>query len=147
MARFVVTRIFQSVLTLFGVLTAAFFLVRLAGDPATLLLPAEATGEDIAALRRGSGSTALSSSTSSSSAGRLAGDFGVSMRQRTSALGLVLERVRRRSSWRYVLRLRHASPSCSGSLMRLTREPWLARPSCGSPWAGRRSRSSRSASC
>jgi len=43
MARFVVTRVFQSVLTLFGVLTATFFLVRIAGDPTTLLLPPEAT--------------------------------------------------------------------------------------------------------
>ena len=52
MAAFLFRRVLQSVLTIFGVLTATFFLVRLAGDPAALLLPIEATDRDIAEFRR-----------------------------------------------------------------------------------------------
>ena len=94
MARFIVTRIFQSVLTLFGVLTATFFLVRLAGDPTTLLLPPEATRDDIATLRQALGlDQSLPVQYVKFLANALAGDFGISLRQRTSALGLVLERL------------------------------------------------------
>ena len=51
MAGFLTRRLLQSLLTLLGVLTATFFLVRLAGDPTTLLLPVEATPDEIATFR------------------------------------------------------------------------------------------------
>ena len=51
MIYFILRRTFQSVLTVLGVVTVTFFLVRLAGDPAALLLPVEASDEDIARLR------------------------------------------------------------------------------------------------
>jgi peptide/nickel transport system permease protein len=82
------------VLTVLGVLTATFFLVRLSGDPTTLLLPVEATAEDVAAFRTALG---LDQSWPVQYAkflvNVLEGDFGTSLRQRTSALGLVLERL------------------------------------------------------
>lgn len=94
MTRFVLKRVFQSVLTLFGVLTATFFLVRIAGDPTTLLLPPEATNEDIATLRRALGlDESLIIQYVKFLSNALVGDFGISLRQRTSALGLVFERI------------------------------------------------------
>jgi len=94
MTRFIVKRVLQSLLTLIGVLTATFFLVRLAGDPTTLLLPPEATDADIAVLREALGLDQPLAVQYLKFLGNAAeGDFGLSLRQRTSALGLVLERI------------------------------------------------------
>ena len=51
MARFLLRRLGQVVLTLFGVVTLIFFLARLTGDPTYLLVPETATQADIAAMR------------------------------------------------------------------------------------------------
>ena len=94
MLRFLARRVLQSVLTIFGVLTAAFFLVRLAGDPTTLLLPVEASDQDIARMRRELGlDQSLPVQYFKFLANAAQGDFGVSLRQQTSALGLVIERL------------------------------------------------------
>ena len=94
MAAFLLRRVLQSVLTIFGVLTATFFLVRLAGDPAALLLPVEATDRDIAEFRRALGlDQPLPIQYLKFLLSAIEGDFGVSLRQRTSALGLVIERL------------------------------------------------------
>ena len=94
MTAFLVRRVLQSVLTIFGVLTATFFLVRLAGDPAALLLPVEATDKDIAEFRRALGlDQPLPIQYLKFLLNAIEGDFGVSLRQRTSALGLVIERL------------------------------------------------------
>ena len=94
MTAFLIRRVFQSVLTIFGVLTATFFLVRLAGDPAALLLPIEATDRDIAEFRRALGlDQPLPIQYLKFLLSAIEGDFGVSLRQRTSALGLVIERL------------------------------------------------------
>ena len=90
MIYFILRRTFQSVLTVLGVVTFTFFLVRLAGDPAALLLPVEASDEDIARLRAALG---LDQSWIVQYwkflANAVSGDFGVSLRQRTPALDLV----------------------------------------------------------
>ena len=94
MTAFLIKRVLQSVLTIFGVLTATFFLVRLAGDPAALLLPVEATDKDIAEFRRALGlDQPLPIQYLKFLLSAIEGDFGVSLRQRTSALGLVIERL------------------------------------------------------
>ncbi len=94
MSYFIVRRTLQSVLTVLGVMTVAFFLVRLAGDPAVLLLPVEATDEDIARLRVALGlDQPLIVQYGKFLINALQGDFGVSLRQNAPALGLVLERV------------------------------------------------------
>ena len=94
MIYFILRRTFQSVLTVLGVVTFTFFLVRLAGDPTALLLPVEASDEDIARLRAAHG---LDQSWIVQYwkflANAVSGDFGVSLRQRTPALDLVLERL------------------------------------------------------
>ncbi len=94
MGYFIVRRTFQSILTVLGVMTVAFFLVRLAGDPAVLLLPIEATDEDIARLRSALGlDQSLIVQYFKFLLNALQGDFGQSLRQNSPALGLVLERV------------------------------------------------------
>ena len=94
MARFLLKRILQSVLTVFGVITAAFFLVRLAGDPAVLLLPIEASAEDIERIRAALGlDQPLIVQYIRFLGDAVRGDFGDSLRQGTSAMALVLERV------------------------------------------------------
>src|ERR1044071_4115213 len=94
MTAFLIRRVLQSVLTVFGVLTATFFLVRLAGDPAALLLPVEATDRDIAEFRRALGlDQPLPVQYLKFLLNAIEGDFGVSLRQRNSALGLVIERL------------------------------------------------------
>ncbi len=52
MTSFLIRRLIQAALTVFGVVTAVFFLVQLSGDPSALLLPTEATPEDAARLRQ-----------------------------------------------------------------------------------------------
>jgi len=94
MAGFLTRRLLQSLLTLLGVLTATFFLVRLAGDPTTLLLPVEATPDEIATFRTALGlDRPLPVQYVKFLTHALEGDFGISLRQRTPALELVLERL------------------------------------------------------
>ncbi|MCC7427284.1 MAG: ABC transporter permease [Alphaproteobacteria bacterium] len=94
MLKFVIRRVGQSVLTVFGVLTAAFFLVRLAGDPVVLLLPVEATEADIALMREALGlDEPLIVQYLTYLRNAAIGDLGMSLRQQSPALGLVLERV------------------------------------------------------
>jgi peptide/nickel transport system permease protein len=92
--RFVLRRIIQAALTLLGVLTASFFLVHLSGDPALLLLPPEASDADIARLRTELGlDQPVLLQYAQFLFRALQGDLGESLRQRSSALGLVLERL------------------------------------------------------
>lgn len=94
MVHFLAKRIMQLVLTVLGVVTAAFFLVRLAGDPSLLLLSAEASQEDIARMREALGlNRPLIVQYFDFIWSALQGDFGVSLRQNVSAMSLVLERV------------------------------------------------------
>jgi peptide/nickel transport system permease protein len=94
MLRFVTRRIAQSILTMLGVLTAAFFLIRLAGDPVVLLLPVEATADDVTRLRHELGLDRPLLVQYFTYLGNAAmGDLGMSLRQQTPALGLVLDRV------------------------------------------------------
>jgi peptide/nickel transport system permease protein len=94
MASFLARRLLQSALTLLGVLTATFFLVRLAGDPTTLLLPVEATTDEVANFRTALGlDQPLLVQYMKFVAHAVEGDFGISLRQRTPALELVLGRL------------------------------------------------------
>ena len=94
MTRFLVRRLLQSILTVLGVVTAVFFLVRLAGDPSVLLLPVEATDEDIARMRSALGlDQPLIVQYLAFVGNALRGDFGFSLRQNGPALNLVLERL------------------------------------------------------
>jgi len=77
-----------------GVLTVSFFLVRLSGDPTTLLLSEQATVAEIAQLREALGlDRSIFVQYAIFMQDALRGDFGISLRQNTPALGLVLERL------------------------------------------------------
>lgn len=91
---FILRRTFQSALTVLGVITISFFLVRLAGDPVVLLLPIEASDQDIARLRDALGlDQSLIVQYLKFLGHVMTGDFGFSLRQHAPALILVLERV------------------------------------------------------
>ena len=94
MLEFFSRRLAQSVLTVFGVLTVAFFLVRLGGDPAALLLSESATAEELLAFRAELGlDRPLWVQYWAFLSNAVRGDFGDSLRLQASALSLVLERL------------------------------------------------------
>jgi len=127
MAGFILKRLLQSVLTIAGVITAAFFLTRLAGDPSVLLLPPEASAEDAARLRAALGlDQPLFVQYILFMGNAMTGDFGMSLRQAVLAMDLVLERIPA------TLELAVASFAVGiglafvlGILMRMTRHAWV----------------------
>jgi len=52
MTRYLVSRLWQSLLVLFGISLIVFIILHLTGDPAVLLLPPDATKEDIDNFRK-----------------------------------------------------------------------------------------------
>ncbi|WP_345441385.1 ABC transporter permease [Microbacterium gilvum] len=94
MIGFLVRRLGASLATLFAVVTIAFALGRATGEPGALLLPDNASAEDVAAMNASLGfDRPLIVQYASYLAGLLTGDFGDSYRLREPAIGLVLERV------------------------------------------------------
>ena len=94
MLQYMTRRLLQAVLTVFGVLTVAFFLVRLSGDPLALMLPEVATAEDIEELRAALGlDRPLWVQYTIFLTNAVQGDFGYSLRLQVPALSLVLERL------------------------------------------------------
>lgn len=94
MAAYILRRSIQSIVTIFGILTIVFFLVRLSGDPAVLLLPAEATAEQVANLRTELGlDEPLLVQYGHYVADAVTGDLGTSLRQRVPALQLIMDRL------------------------------------------------------
>jgi len=94
MLRFLARRSLQAALTVIGVLTAGFLLVRLAGDPAALMMPESATAEDLARFREAYGlDQPLWVQFLRYANDAAHGNLGFSLRQQTPALGLVLERL------------------------------------------------------
>jgi len=127
LAGFVIKRLLQAVLTVIGVITAAFFLTRLAGDPAALLLPPEATLEETQRLRAALGlDQPLFVQYLLFMGNALKGDFGMSLRESVPAMSLVLDRVPA------TLELALSSFAVGvglafilGILMRMTRHNWV----------------------
>jgi ABC-type dipeptide/oligopeptide/nickel transport system permease component len=94
MLSFIVRRLGQSVFVLLGVTVGAFLLVHLSGDPIKLMLPFDATPEQIAATRAYYGlDEPLPVQYGRFLAHAAQGDFGQSLRGNQPALGLVLERL------------------------------------------------------
>jgi peptide/nickel transport system permease protein len=91
---FLITRLLESVVTIWGVLTIVFFSLRLTGDPVLLMLPLGATPEQVEATRRELGFDRPVWIQYVDFFGRvLQGDFGESTRFGQPALPLVLERL------------------------------------------------------
>jgi len=94
MVRFTVSRLARIVVTVLAVLTFAFVLARLTGDPVRLMLPDQATQADVDAARHSLGlDRPLLVQYLDFMGGAFRGDLGDSIRQGQSALGLVVERL------------------------------------------------------
>ncbi len=112
MTRYLARRFWQSLLVLFGISLIVFIILHLTGDPAILLMPPDATKEDIDNFREIMGfndplflrwppwmylNPPLRFLTDTQYGrfftGAIRGDFGLSFRHQQPALGLVLERM------------------------------------------------------
>lgn len=94
MVRLVRTRIWQSAIVLFFVVTIAFVITRLSGDPVLLLISPDATNEEIAAARKRLGfDQPLAVQYVKYLGQAVQGDFGESLRYSQPALPLVIERL------------------------------------------------------
>jgi len=100
MARYIVLRCVQMAITLFVVSVVVFFLVRLRGDPVSVLAPPTFSTEQIETLRRAWGlDRPLLEQYVTFMRRALTGDFGNSIQYRRPAMELVLERL----GWTYLL--------------------------------------------
>jgi peptide/nickel transport system permease protein len=94
MTRYVALRLLRGLGTLWGVLTIAFFLLRLEGSPAALLLPLNATPAQVLQLNRALGfNRPLPIQYEKFLVQAIQGNLGNSLQQGTSAVGLVLSRM------------------------------------------------------
>ena len=94
MTRYVLRRAFHSVGVALTVLVLVFFVGRMIGDPAVLILPVDARAEQVEELRQRLGLNApISTQFLTFVTGAVRGDFGVSFWQQVPALGLVFERL------------------------------------------------------
>jgi ABC-type dipeptide/oligopeptide/nickel transport system permease component len=91
---YLLRRLLQSLLVLLGVSAVVFLILHLTGDPAILLLPQDATAEDIARLRSQLGfNDPLVVQYLRFLRGAVQGNFGDSLRHGEPAMSLVLERL------------------------------------------------------
>jgi peptide/nickel transport system permease protein len=94
MTVYLLRRLAQSVLVLLGVSFVVFFILYLTGDPALVLLPPDATAEDIRNFRETMGfNDPFIVQYGRFLRGALRGDFGQSVRHDEPAFDLVLERL------------------------------------------------------
>jgi len=91
---YLLRRLWQSLLVLFGVSVVVFLILHLTGDPAGLLLPPDATAEDIARFRTAMGfDDPVPVQYLRFLKGAVRGDFGESLRHGEPAMALVVERL------------------------------------------------------
>src|SRR5215813_11457722 len=94
MRSYLVRRGWQSLLVLFGVSVVVFLILHLTGDPALLLLPPDASAEDVAKFREVMGfNDPVAVQYLRFLRGAVRGDFGESLRHGEPAMHLVLERL------------------------------------------------------
>ncbi|WP_085035038.1 ABC transporter permease [Ensifer aridi] len=94
MIRFVLVRLLRAVMTILAVVTFAFVVLRMSGDPAQVMLGPDVPQDALDAFRRTWGlDQPLWVQYLAYIKSIFTGDFGVSMRDKASALHLVLERV------------------------------------------------------
>jgi peptide/nickel transport system permease protein len=91
---YLVRSLLQAIAVALGIATLTFLILHLSGDPTTLLLPPQATKEDIRVLRESMGfNRPLYEQYFTFMSGALRGDFGRSFWIARPALDLVLERM------------------------------------------------------
>jgi peptide/nickel transport system permease protein len=94
MTAYFIRRLLQSILVIVGVSLIVFLITRAIGDPARMMLPLEASDEEVEAFRDRMGfNDPLWVQFWDWATKAVRGDFGDSLWQRTSAMQLVLERM------------------------------------------------------
>lgn len=94
MKTYIIKRLFHSIFVLIGISIVVFIILHLTGDPAALLMPMDATPEQVAQFRQEMGfNDPLIIQYWRFFKGTLRGDFGQSFRHNQPALSLVLERM------------------------------------------------------
>ncbi|HUF92008.1 MAG TPA: ABC transporter permease [Candidatus Limnocylindria bacterium] len=94
MRGYLLSRLAQTALVVFLSLTAVFGMVRLSGDPVLLFMPMDIQAKDVDEFRERLGfNDPLAVQYARFMGGAVRGDFGESLRYRSDALGLVLERL------------------------------------------------------
>jgi peptide/nickel transport system permease protein len=94
MKSYLLRRGWQSILVLLGVSAVVFLILHLTGDPALLLLPPDASAEDVAKFRESMGfNDPVAVQYLRFLKGAVRGNFGESLRHGEPAMGLVLERL------------------------------------------------------
>ncbi len=94
MQRYILSRLLQSILILFGVLFIIFFMLQATGDPVSLMVSRNASPEEIEAVREEMGfNRPLIVQFGDFIAGAVVGDFGDSLRHKQPAMDLILERL------------------------------------------------------
>jgi peptide/nickel transport system permease protein len=94
MLRYFVSKLALSILLLIGVLALSFFMLRVTGDPVSLMLPREASPEEVAAFREVMGfNRPLGVQFWDFITGAAVGDFGNSLHYGSPALPMVLQRL------------------------------------------------------
>jgi peptide/nickel transport system permease protein len=94
MIRFVLVRLFRALITILAVVTFAFVVLRMSGDPAQVMLGPDVPQDSVDAFRKVWGlDQPLWIQYIAYLKSIFTGDFGVSMRDKASALRLVMDRV------------------------------------------------------
>jgi peptide/nickel transport system permease protein len=94
MQRYFLSLLGQSILLLFGVLMLVFAMVRVTGDPATLMMSRQASPEDMEEFRERMGfNDPLLVQFGRFMSGAIVGDFGNSLHFKTPAMPMVLDRL------------------------------------------------------
>jgi peptide/nickel transport system permease protein len=94
MKRYILVRLFEAAIAVWGIATIVFFVTRLGGDPALLLLPTGASEAQLTELRAALGlDKPLLTQYVHFLRGVATGDFGQSFQQMRPALDVVLERL------------------------------------------------------
>jgi len=93
-SRYLLSKLAEALIALWGVVTIVFFVSRVLGDPALLLLPVGASQQDLDVLRSGLGlDKPMIQQYGISLWAMLQGDFGLSFQHNRPALDVVLERM------------------------------------------------------
>jgi len=91
---YVARKVFHTLFVALGVITLVFVALRMSGDPASAMLPGDASVEETIALRRTLGlDRPLYAQYASFLGSAITGDFGTSFRHQQPAFELVLERL------------------------------------------------------
>jgi peptide/nickel transport system permease protein len=94
MLNYLISRILRALVTIFLVLSFAFLILRMSGDPALLILSPDAPPEALEAFRRGWGlDEPLWKQYLTFFTNLLQGNFGQSMRDSSPAMSLVIDRI------------------------------------------------------